>query len=742
MREMRFCLRAGLLAIVAVVRSAVVWAADSAPSTAAPTPPPTPAATAATLQLAPNSVGAALLVWAEEQLQSLGDATGQLLQTVTDFPLLWAWLQRLATDPQIQAQILAATWRLALVMALGVGAEMLVRRVLRRAVLALRRNVPAGPGDEVPEELQGIDEAEQGQTEAVPRRADLMLMLRRVPYLVGALLLDLAPILALAAMGFVLIASGLARTQTSRLVILTVLNAYTAWRLILVVMRLLAAPNCPKLRLLPLNTQAARLLVHDVSLLSALSIGGYAVAEDGLLFGLTRPAHDALLKLVALAVLFVFGRAILRVRRRVKAALRAPEGAKGPVAMLRNALAGGWHRLVLFYASALWVVWVLGISHGFDRVLIFTVEIIALGAALRMANLMIRNGFERLLAIAEGLDDDSPGIEARLGSYHGVARMLADLLLGLVGLLCVAAAAGFDVGSWFGPHSLGERLASAAENILVTLLIALVVWETANIAVERHLAGLNRTAQLSRAARLRTLLPMLRTTLLATVVVVCALVVLSEIGVNIAPLLAGAGVLGLAIGFGSQKLVQDIITGLFLLLENTMQVGDVVSLGGMTGTVENLSIRTIRLRATDGSVHIVPFSAVTTVTNMTRDYSYAVVDINIGVNEEPERVIEVLQGIATELRAEQPWRGKILADLEVIGIDHFLDLGYVLRVRIKTLPGAHWPVGRELNLRIKHRFDALAIESPITSHRALGVETVTHATIIGKSTRPTTKEDT
>ncbi len=98
--------------------------------------------------------------------------------------------------------------------------------------------------------------------------------------------------------------------------------------------------------------------------------------------------------------------------------------------------------------------------------------------------------------------------------------------------------------------------------------------------------------------------------------------VLSEIGVNIAPLLAGAGVIGIAVGFGSQKLVQDLITGLFLLLENAMQVGDVVTLGGLTGTVEALSIRTIRLRALDGCVHIIPFSAVTTVTNQTRDYSY------------------------------------------------------------------------------------------------------------------------
>jgi small conductance mechanosensitive channel len=167
--------------------------------------------------------------------------------------------------------------------------------------------------------------------------------------------------------------------------------------------------------------------------------------------------------------------------------------------------------------------------------------------------------------------------------------------------------------------------------------------------------------------------------------------------------------------------VQDIITGLFLLLENAMQVGDVVSLGGMTGTVENLSIRTIRLRAVDGAVHIVPFSAVTTVTNMTRDFGFAVVDVSVGLNEEHDRVADVLREIAAGMRGEAPWRGMILADLEVMGVEKFIDTAWVLRVRMKTLPASRWGVARELNRRIKQRFDALAIESPMTSYRALSM---------------------
>ena len=132
---------------------------------------------------------------------------------------------------------------------------------------------------------------------------------------------------------------------------------------------------------------------------------------------------------------------------------------------------------------------------------------------------------------------------------------------------------------------------------------------------------------MARSARLRTLLPLLRSTLLITIVIVAGLTVLSEIGINIAPLLAGAGIVGVAIGFGSQKLVQDLITGIFLLLENAMQVGDTVTVSGLSGMVENLSVRTIRLRAGDGSVHIIPFSSVTSVTNVNRGLGNASVSV-------------------------------------------------------------------------------------------------------------------
>ena len=166
--------------------------------------------------------------------------------------------------------------------------------------------------------------------------------------------------------------------------------------------------------------------------------------------------------------------------------------------------------------------------------------------------------------------------------------------------------------AWFHNGETGGRLLSALITIAIAAAAGVVVWEGANAAIDLRLELLGRSG---RAARLRTLLPLLRTALLVVIAIVIGLTALSELGVNIAPLLAGAGIVGVAIGFGSQTLVHDVITGMFMLLENEIQVGDFVTAAGFSGTVENLSIRTIRLRAADGSVNIIPFSTVTTINN-------------------------------------------------------------------------------------------------------------------------------
>jgi small-conductance mechanosensitive channel len=179
---------------------------------------------------------------------------------------------------------------------------------------------------------------------------------------------------------------------------------------------------------------------------------------------------------------------------------------------------------------------------------------------------------------------------------------------------------------------------------------------------------------------------------------------MSELGVNIGPLLAGASIFGVAIGFGSQKLVQDFITGIFLLLENAMQVGDSVTAGGLSGTVENLSIRTLRLRAGDGSVHVIPFSSVSAVTNSNRGLGNAAVVITVDYQEDSEHVANVLTGIANEMRSDKTFETGMLSDLQLWGVDRIDGSTMTLAGQIVCTDSARWGVQREFNRRVKLAF--------------------------------------
>ncbi|WP_368417547.1 mechanosensitive ion channel domain-containing protein, partial [Rhodovarius sp.] len=302
-----------------------------------------------------------------------------------------------------------------------------------------------------------------------------------------------------------------------------------------------------------------------------------------------------------------------------------------------------------------------------------------------------------------------PGLEARANRYLPGLKGLVGVLIALVTVVVLLEVWGLGAFSWFRYGRGGARLLGSVMSISLTLLLALLVWEAANAAIARHLAQLSANAATARSARVRTLLPMLRTVLGIVVTIFITLNVLAEIGVNVAPLLAGAGVIGLAVGFGSQTLVRDVITGVFLLFEDSVAVGDVVTLGGLSGTVEQLSIRSIRLRAVNGDVHIIPFSAVTTVTNQTRDYGYAVIDLVVDYDADTDLVASALSEVGTVMRADDAWSGSIMAAIEVMGVERMSDMGVVVRARMKTEPARRWAVSRELNRRVKLRCGELGI---------------------------------
>jgi small conductance mechanosensitive channel len=232
--------------------------------------------------------------------------------------------------------------------------------------------------------------------------------------------------------------------------------------------------------------------------------------------------------------------------------LRAPPGATGTAAWLRNALASVWHWIALFFIVAIWLVWAVEIPDGFTRLLHFCIVTALLLIGARLLLILLDGSLDRALSVPPATAERYPGLEARLRLYHPA---LSALLRAAVYMLCVLALLqlyGFGAFTWFGESELGHRVGSALGTLLVTLLLAFAAWEAANAAIQRHLAKLAKDQQLARSARLRTLLPLMRSALMITILVVAGMMVLSEIGVNIAPLLAGAGIIGVAIGFGSQ----------------------------------------------------------------------------------------------------------------------------------------------------------------------------------------------
>ena len=692
------------------------------PAAASPPAAQQPVAAPATsaIPLAPDSLGAQLLVDASSHLSNLSAEVLGAARGLTKFPIILRSVSEMLTDPWSQTQLLETGWRLVVAMVAGLAVEWAARLLLRRpSRLLAARATRVRHGEPDPSNL-GIADAEAGHTEKHRHRFPVALLaLRHLPYALARLMLNLLPPLAVLAVGYGLLGLGLASGDRPRLAILGVLHAYVLCRVCTSLSRSLTGPGDP--RLFPVSDDTGDYVLRWVRRIAGVAIFGYALAEVGLLFGIYPRAHDALLKLVALVVDLFLVTIVLQKRGAIAQHIRAQRGAHGTIALLRNRLAPVWHPIAIFYLLSLWVVWALDVTGGVSRVMWLFFASVAILIAGRLLSAVAVTAVDRATRVPPELAQRYPGLESRIGTYHPLMRAVSKVIVGVLVVMALLQVWGLNALGWFTSGALGRQLVSALVTSGITLVLALSVWEGVNGAMQRHLAKLARDGQLGRSARLRTLLPMLRTALFVAVALFAGLMVLSQVGVNIAPLLAGAGVIGLAIGFGSQKLVQDIITGLFLLLENTMQVGDTVNLAGLTGTVENLSVRTIKLRAVDGAVHIIPFSAVTTVTNMSRDFAYSVLDVEAGLNEEPDRIAEVLRDIARDMRTEPRWQDAIREDLDVMGVDKFIENAWVLRVRIKTTPSQRLAVTRELNRRIKYKFDALAIESPLTSHRVLSL---------------------
>jgi small conductance mechanosensitive channel len=280
----------------------------------------------------------------------------------------------------------------------------------------------------------------------------------------------------------------------------------------------------------------------------------------------------------------------------------------------------------------------------------------------------------------------------------------------VVSLILIGYASWHLIASSMGKEEL-EGPGSLLSAVLTIALVGMVfsmIWEGVNALLESMIEKHERL----NSSRFQTITPIIRNILMIALTIMSLMVILSELGINIMPLLAGAGVLGIAIGFGAQTLVKDFLTGLTVVFEDLLQIGDVVKIGDKFGLVEKITLRKVQLRDLDGTVHTVPFGDVTIVSNLTKEFSYYIFEVGVAYRENVDEVISVLKELDEVFREDEAYASRVLAPLEVLGLDRFDDSAVVIKARYKTQSHERWNVGREFNRRIKAAFDERNIEIP------------------------------
>lgn len=639
------------------------------------------------------------------------------------------WWQYNLGVPERRAVVLDALWQVILTLAGALLAEWLTRRVLARPSKLVEDRAAARKAAIDQKKIEATHVAHTAPPEAHPRAEPASevraadrhwSLLRRLPFALAHWALEIIPLAIFFMVAIVLLNAAGGRSAPFYGPTLVTVSAYATTRVVLSVIQLMASPLGQGLRLMHISDGAATFLNRWLRWIVIVAVFGTAIADISLETGATRNTYGALTKLVALAVHVMLLIMVFRSRQPAAAAIRGTAGNGHDPLGLRGLLADSWLVVATFLIVATWLLWSVGTENGFQHVLhVFgwsaavivgasLVSIFVLGAIDR-AFISNRENRQQQLGQASRADDLAPEAAPK-STYHMLISRAVSSIIGFVALILLLQVWGVDTHAWFEKGSVGRGLASALATIAVTCMLALAAWEALNKAIGNRIDQWSEEGDIARAARLRTLVPMLRACLFFVIGMVVLLAALHQLGINIGPLLAGASIIGVALGFGSQKLVQDFITGIFLLMENAIQVGDFITVANVSGSVEYLSVRTVRLRAPDGSLHVVPFSSVSTVTNTNRGLGNAAVRVSVKADSDVDEVFAAIRAVGEEMRADPQLKDLILADLEIWGVDQVDGAMITILGQMRTLDRGRWPVQRAFNRRILERFRELNIQ--------------------------------
>ncbi|MBT4429067.1 MAG: mechanosensitive ion channel [Nitrospinaceae bacterium] len=482
--------------------------------------------------------------------------------------------------------------------------------------------------------------------------------------------------------------------------------------------RALLSPARPKMRIFPLADDVAGLCSIWVRRFIEVAVWGEAIAQTAGALGLGPDAETTLTIAYRFVIVLQAMALTLQYRGSVRRLLSALEpdnagGALRAAIAAWNIVASRWHFIALPYLLILFSLWATDSREGVQSLITATATTAIIIAAAYGAGSLVGLAASRLFTISARLKTLVPSIDQRANRYTPLITRSINGIIWVGAFLFVLDAWGIPTIEALLSRAGVTLIATLAE-IIITVALAILFIEGAHAAVEYFLNGRrdHQGSVIEPSPHQRTLLPLAYSAVKWVVIAVAGIILLASLGVNIAPVLAGAGILGLAIGFGAQSLVKDIITGVFMLIENNIAIGDIVRVKDIGGTVESFSLRSVKLRDYDGNVHVIPNSVIDVVTNFTKEYSRAVFEVGVAYREDADRVMGVIRQVGDEMAQDPEWGDQILEPVEIAGLERFDDSAIVIRGRFKTKPIKQWGVRREFNRRIKIAFDAMSIEIP------------------------------
>ena len=497
------------------------------------------------------------------------------------------------------------------------------------------------------------------------------------------------------------------------------LNAFALIEFFKAILRLIFCPHVPDLRPFNIEDQSARYWSLRLSLLSSLIGYGLIVAVP-IISNQVNVQTGALANVVIMLCITVWALWLIFHNKKAitDSLIQLADRSLAFFSLFIRAFALFWHWLASAYFIVLFFFSLFDPGNSLKFMMGASVRSLAIIGIAAFISGMLSRWIAKTITLSPETQRNYPELQKRLNGWLSASLKVARILTVCVAVMMLLSAWGlFDFWNWLH-NGAGEKTVDVIIRIALILFFSAIGWTLLASLIENRLASDIHGRPLP-SARARTLLTLFRNALAVVISTITVMILLSEIGVNIAPLLAGAGALGLAISFGSQTLVKDIITGIFIQFENGMNTGDLVTIGPLTGTVERMTIRSVGVRQDTGAYHIIPWSSITTFANFVRGIGSVVANYDVDRSEEVDTANNALKAAVAELMEQEEIRGLVIGEPSFAGLVGLTNTAFTLRVTFTTLPLKQWTVRFALDTQVKKHFDKAGVRGPVQTYQVL-----------------------